>query len=47
MSYGACESAKAIGLDQDKRLNGGGGGGGGGGVEGGRVKQTKHEAKKV
>ena len=28
MTYGACESAKAIGLDQDKRLKGGGGGGG-------------------
>ena len=41
MSYGTCESAKAIELDRDKRLNGGGGGGEG------RVKETNHEAKRV
>ena len=45
MSYGTCESAKAIELDRDKRLNEGGGGGGKGGE--GRVKETNHEAKRV
>lgn len=41
MSYGTCESAKAIELDRDKRLNWGRGGGEG------RVKETNHEAKRV
>ena len=44
MIYGTCESAKAIELDRDKRLNWGEGGGGGGD---GRVKETNHEAKRV
>ena len=44
MSYGTFESAKAIELDRDKRLNWGGGGGEGGE---GRVKETNHEAKRV
>ena len=40
MSYGTCESAKAIELDRDKRLNGGGGGGGGGGARKRTTKQN-------
>ena len=41
MSYGTCESAKAIELDRDKRLNEGGGGGKGGGKGGSRKRTTK------
>ena len=40
MSYGTCESAKAIELDRDKRLNGGGGGEGKGGSRKRTTKQN-------